>query len=96
MSEEEKSELEIEFEKHVAKVQAEIRAKTDKAMELLRAACKLATEKGVSFRSPISPLSQCYIVPPPAEFDALDSDIVGDITDTWGDEEGWQHSAVCY
>ena len=96
-----KSDLEKEFQAAYDEALPLIEAQIQKAEEAIAKAQEIANKYGVPFSAGVSPLSQGYI---PASFEkkysSLDTEIVSDITgvyDSYGDGlyAGWQHSAVC-
>lgn len=96
MGVEDYSELEKTFAKVANDIIPQIEEKLAAAMKLLGEAEELSEEHGVPFYSNISPLGQSFRPESFAEkFSEVDSDVVYDLTESYGEYDGWQHSAVC-
>lgn len=92
----EDSEMERTFRLAVSDAHKRIEEKMDKARAALDEAVQISEETGIPFSASVSPLSQSYIPNSLSEkFPDVDRDFYSDITGTWGEYEGWQHSAVC-
>jgi hypothetical protein len=92
----EDSEMERSFRLACLEAQERIEEKLRAAMAALREAEKIADEAGIPFSAGISPLSQSYIPSSLEEkFPNVDRDFINDITGSYGEYDGWQHSAVC-
>jgi len=90
------SEFELAFRLASSVAQKRIDEKLAMAHAALREAVKISNETGIPFNASISPLSQSYIPVSLAEkFSDLDRDFINEITDSYGEYDGWQHSAVC-
>jgi hypothetical protein len=76
--------------------QARINQKLKEAMDALTEAENISEETGIPFSSGISPLGQSYV---PSTLDQkhpdIDREFINSVTDSYGEYEGWQHSAVC-
>ncbi len=94
-NEREATELEKEFQELVDEVHSRIFEKLSEASTALREAMQIADEHGVSFDSNISFLSQTYKADLLEKFKELDSEFVQEVTDCYGEYDGWQHSSVC-
>lgn len=92
----EDSELERAFRLASRDAQRRIAEKLEQAMAALNEAEAISEETGVPFSSGISPLGQSYI---PAsledKYPDVDREFIDDITGSYGECGGWQHSAVC-
>lgn len=105
MSENEKSELEQEFEALCASdASKQIDAKLDEARKALREAVELSEKHSIPFSAGISFLRNGYVPKSftNSKFKELDSDLLSEITgvyDSYGEGTfeygGWIHSAVC-
>ena len=99
--EEDRTELEKEFETLCESVNPKIQAKLKEAMKALEEAEKLAEKHGVPFYASISPLGNSYIPNSfSKKFSELDEQFVTDVTGVYSEYDGfssggWVHSAVC-
>jgi hypothetical protein len=93
----EDSALEREFRTKAEEVGKLIGEKLAIASAALDEAEAIAEEHGISFSSGISPLSQTYKAASAGEkWPGLEQDFMDQVTDSYGEYDGWQHSAVCY
>lgn len=93
----EDSALEREFRIKTREVQALIGEKLAQAAKALDEAEVIAEEHGISFSAGVSPLGQSYIAESASEkWEGVSEEFRNEITDTYGEYSGWQHSAVCY
>lgn len=91
----EDSAMERTFRLAVKDAQSRIEAKMKEAREALDEAVKISEETGIPFRAWVSPLSQSYIPNSlSGKFPGVDREFCSELT-TYGEYEGWQHSAVC-
>jgi len=93
----EDSEMEREFRIKAAEIGDLIQAKLSEASKALDEAEAIAEEHGISFSSGISPLSQSYKAASAGDrWPDVSSEFMNEITESHGEYDGWQHSAVCY
>ena len=93
----EDSALEREFRLKAAEVGSLIDEKLAIASKALDEAEALAEEHGISFHAGISPLSQSYKANSAGDkWPDLSEEFMNEITESYGEYGGWQHSAVCY
>lgn len=92
----EDNEFEKEFRKVYLETSDEINEKLKLASKYLDEAVKLSEERGVPFSTGISFLGQSY---KPASFSEkwsnVDEETMREITETYNEYDGWEHSAVC-
>lgn len=92
----EDSALEREFRIKAEEVGNLISEKLAIASKALDEAEAIAEEHGISFSSGISPLSQSYVANSAKDkWPDVSEEFMNDITETYGEYGGWQHSAVC-
>src|SRR5574337_1137847 len=90
----EDSQMEREFRIKAAEVGELIQAKLSEASKALDEAEAIAEEHGISFSSDISPLSQTYKATSAGDkWPDISSEFMDEITDSYGEYDGWQHSA---
>lgn len=93
----EDSPLEREFRLKANEVGNLIGAKLAIAEQAIDEAVAIAEEHGISFSAGVSPLGQSYMA---ASADEKWPDVSrrfrDEITEAYGEYDGWQHSAVCY
>jgi len=93
----EDSPLEREFRLKAAEVGALIGAKLAIAEQAIDEAVAIAEEHGISFSAGVSPLGQSYMAESASDkWPDLSKEFMNGVTDSYGEYDGWQHSAVCY
>lgn len=93
----EDSPLEREFRIKAAEVINMIDEKLSIAAKAIEEAEAIAEEHGVSFSAGVSPLGQSYMAASASEkWPDLSKEFMNEVTDSYGEYDGWQHSAVCY
>src|SRR6185369_14445496 len=93
----EDSPLEREFRLKAAEIGDMIHEKLAIASKALDEAEAIAEEHGISFSAGISPLSQSYMAASAGDkWPDVSKEFMNEITETYGEYDGWQHSAVCY
>lgn len=92
----EDSELEHQFRTTANEIMNKINEKLALASKYLGEAEALADEHGIPFSSNISPLGQSYS---PESFETkwegIDKEMMQEVTGTYNEYSGWEHSAVC-
>lgn len=93
----EDNELERQFRLAVPDAHKRIQEKIALAEKYLAEAVDISEETGIAFSAGISFLSQSY---KPASFSDkfpdVSEELMQEVTDSYCEYEGWQHSAVCY
>lgn len=93
----EDTEFEREFRLKAPGILDLIQEKIAIADKAIDEAVALAEEHGVSFSASVSPLSQSYIAGSASDkWPEVSSEFMKEITEAYGEYDGWQHSQVCY
>ena len=93
----EDSEYEREFRIKSREISDLIHEKLAIADKAIDEAVAIAEEHGVSFSAGVSPLGQSYMAASAMEkWPEVSKRFMSEITETHGEYDGWQHSAVCY
>jgi hypothetical protein len=93
----EDNELERQFRLAVPDAHKRIQEKLALAERYLAEAVEISEETGVAFSADISFLSQSY--KPSSfgdKFPDVSEELMQEVTSSYNEYEGWQHSAVCY
>jgi hypothetical protein len=93
----EDSPLEREFRIKAAEVISMIDDKLSIAAKAIDEAEAIAEEHGISFFASVSPIGQSYIAESADEkWPGISKEFRNEVTHSYGEYSGWQHSDVCY